>query len=598
MVITNFAIMFKERVKQYGPRTCLRYKKDGRWIDLSWHEVDRIVREIGLGLISIGFKPGDRLALLSENRPEWCFMDLAVLSIGGSTATIYATNTPDQCSYIVKDSESKFVAVSNHHQLEKILKAKRKLPKVDKVIIFDPIKDITDQDQSVQTLSELRELGHFSEDRQAFDRRVQEVADDDILTLIYTSGTTGNPKGVVLTHQNVFSNVEAVLKSIMIEDGDSCLSFLPLSHSFERMAGQFTMLYAGIPIAYAESMDALLHNIGEIKPTVMVAVPRIYEKIHARILDQVESGGALKKKTFEWAMSIGRQVSRHKLSGIPLPALLDVQYKLAYRLVFAKLHELMGGRLRFFVSGGAPLNQEIGEFFHAAGIVILEGYGLTETSPVISANTLSSLRFGTVGKPVPGVEVRIADDGEILVRGPNVMREYYNNPEATKEVIDRDGWFYTGDIGQLDSEGFLKITDRKKDLIVTAGGKNIAPQQIENMMKMSRFIEQANVVGDRRKFLTAVIVPAFEEVRAWAESEGIKTKDNKALVAHPRVVALMQGEMDKINSQLARYESIKKFVLVDIEFTQENDMLTPSLKVKRKVVNAKFSKQIEQLYSQ
>jgi len=593
----NLATMFQDRVKRFGDQVCMKYKKDGQWIDMSYNEVNNIVHRFALGLLSLGMEAKDNLSLLSENRPEWAFCDLACLSVGGCLVTIYATNTPEQCAYIVKDSESKFVVVSNNNQLEKILSSKSELPQMKKIIIFDPIKDITDKDPMVISFRDVCEMGEKYEKPEEFEERIANVQPDDLLTLIYTSGTTGDPKGVMLTHDNLLSNVEACMKIIPIEDDDIALSFLPLSHSFERMAGHFTMFYNGVPIAYAESIDALVQNIGEIHPTVMVAVPRIYEKVHARILDNVEKGGSSKKAIFQWAIGVGSQVSEYKLKKKPLPFMLNIQYTLAHKLVFSKLHETLGGRLRFFVSGGAPLAQEIAEFFHAAGITILEGYGLTETSPVITVNTPDHMRFGMVGKPVPGVEVKIADDGEILVRGPNVMKGYYNKPEASKEALE-DGWFHTGDIGLLDADGFLKITDRKKDLIVTAGGKNVAPQNIENMMKMDKYIEQVNVVGDRRKFLSAVIVPSFEEVGNWAREQGISFKDNKELVANPKVVELIQKGVDAMNNQLAKYETIKKFILAEEEFTQQNNMLTPTLKVKRKVVNKQFAEQIERLYAQ
>ena len=590
--------MFVDRVRRYANQTCLRYKSDGRWVDLDWSEVDRWVRQIGLGLIELGFKKGDKLCLLSENRPEWAFVDLATLSIGGAVATIYATDTARQCAFIVNDSAARFVACSNNNQLEKILAEKHNLKTLEKVILFDPIKDITDKDPIVMTLGELRDLGRDSEDREAFDRRVAEVTADDDLTLIYTSGTTGEPKGAVLTHRNVMSNVEALLKVLSVEAGDSCLSFLPLSHSFERTAGHFTMLHAAVPIAYAESFDSLLQDIKEVRPTVMVGVPRMYEKMHGRVFDLLEQENFVRRTGFELALEVGRRVSKHRLEKRPIPRSLALQYYAARRLAFAEIHASLGGRIRLLASGGAPLAQEIAEFFHAVGITILEGYGLTETSPIISCNTPEALRFGTVGRPLPGVEVRIAADGEILVRGPNVMKEYFHNPEATREIIDENGWLHTGDIGEFDTQGFLKITDRKKDILVTAGGKNVAPQNIENLFKLSRFIEQINVVGDRRKFLTAVIAPAFEELEAWARENKVPFRERKDLVAKPEVIELIQREVDQANGQLARFETIKKFVLADVPFTPDNDMLTPSLKVRRKAVNTRFAREIERLYAE
>jgi long-chain acyl-CoA synthetase len=598
MSVTNFAAMFRDRVERFADRACLRVKRDGEWVDLSWTEVDRLVREIGRGLLELGFAPGDRLALLSENRPEWALVDLAVLCLGGATVPIYATSTSAQCAYMIKDSEARLVAVSNNFHLEKVLKAKRQLAGVEKVILFDPIKDITDKDEIVLPLMELRDLGRAFDDPAEFDRRAAAVTAEDVLTVIYTSGTTGEPKGVVLTHGNVFSNVEAVLKVLRVEPADVCLSCLPLSHSFERMAGHYTMLHAGVPIAYAESLDALAQNLAEVRPTVMIGVPRIFEKFHARIVDEAARGGTARKVVFGWAMGVGREVSRRRAAKRAVPLALWAQREAAGRLVFSQLHRMLGGRLRFFVSGGAPLSQEVAEFFHAAGVLILEGYGLTETSPVITCNTPESYKFGTVGRSVPGVEVKIADDGEILTRGPHVMKGYHKKPAATAEAIDARGWFHTGDIGEIDADGFLKITDRKKDLIITAGGKNVAPLNLEGLLTLSRYIEQANVIGDRRKFLTAVLVPAFPELEAWAKARGIAFRTRKELVESPAVVDLIQGEVDTVNAQLAKYETIKKFVLSDVEFTTDNSLLTPTLKVRRKAVAAAFAEKIARLYTE
>jgi long-chain acyl-CoA synthetase len=595
MTDKNLAHMFFNRAKKYGERTCMLVKKDGEWTPLSWNYIGDTVRNLSLGLISLGLKQGEKVSLLSENRPKWAFSDLATLSAGGIVVTIYATNTPDQVQYIIDNSDSKFVVVSNNNQLQKVLEVSDQLPKLEHIIIFEPISGITDKDPRVKSFLEVSNLGRDFADPDEFDRRIEGTDIHQVATLIYTSGTTGDPKGVQLTHNNLYSNVEATSKVAAISDSDTALSFLPLSHSLERMAGYYTPIYNGTTIAYAESVDALIQNIGEVHPTIMVSVPRIYEKIHARILGNAEAGGALKKKIFDWSVEIGGKVSKRKVKHQAIPAVLKMQYKVAEKLVFSKLKHKLGGRLRFFVSGGAPLAQPLAEFFHSAGVLILEGYGLTETSPVITANTINSYKFGTVGKPIPGIEIKIAEDGEILSKGPNVMVGYYKKEEDTAQALE-GGWFHTGDIGEIDEEGFLKITDRKKDLIVTAGGKNIAPQNIELLLKMEKYVEQVNVVGDTRKYLVAVIVPSFEEVRKFAKANEISFETNADLVGNEQVYKLVEDAVKRVNSQLAKYETIKKFVLSDIEFTQENGMITPTLKIKRKIVNAHFADRIDALY--
>jgi len=594
----DLANMFWERVELSPDKPGQMVKSDGKWVKIPYREIGEKVRKVALGLLALGFKRGDKLSLLSENRAEWLWVDFATMSVGGSVVTVYATNTPEQVAYIVKDSESRFVVVSNNNQLQKVLAKKRELRSVEKVIIFDPIEDITDKDPIVMSLDELMKLGDSDKGADELDRRLAAIEPDDLASLIYTSGTTGDPKGVMLTHKNFLSNVEAAVKVMPIRDDDLALSFLPLSHSLERMGGHFTMVYAGVTIAYAESLDKLPQNLREVKPTLLISVPRIYEKVSARIKESVEKAGGAKKAIFDWALSVGRKVSQLKQQNRTIPLPLGLQLALADKLVFSKLKDAVGGRIRYFISGGAPLAREIAEFFHAAGMLILEGYGLTETSPVLTLNTPDAYRFGTVGKPVPGVEVKIAEDGEILAKGSNVMKGYYKKPEATKEVFDEEGWFHTGDVGELDEDGFLRITDRKKELIVTSGGKNIAPQPIENLLKMNKFVEQVCLIGDRRKFISAIVVPDFESLEAWAKEQGIEFLNREELVTNSKTVELFNDVVDEVNSKLAKYETIKKFVLSPVEFTQENKMLTPTLKVRRKVVMQRFAKEIEDMYAE
>jgi len=422
------------------------------------------------------------------------------------------------------------------------------------------------------------------------------VQPDDIASLIYTSGTTGLPKGVMLMHSNFMSNVRAIDEILEFSPADTTLSFLPLSHVLERMVS-FTYLYKGCTIGYAESVETLGENLLEIRPTIMVNVPRILEKIYAKVIDNVLASPPLKRKIFYWALNVGKEVSRHKLQNKPLSGGLKSKHKIAHKLVFSKIIAKTGGRVRFFVSGGGPLSKDIAEFFHAVGILILEGYGLTETSPVISVNTFDHLRFGAVGPPIPGVEVKIAEDGEILTRGPHVMKGYYKMEDLTREAI-RDGWFYTGDIGHLDEDGYLVITDRKKDIIVTAGGKNVAPQPIENMLKIDPYIEGAVLVGDRRRFICALIVPNFEKLEAHAKSNSIAYESIGDLVKQEPVIRFYEELIDRITPNLASYEKVKKVILMGRDFEIEKGEMTPSLKIKRNIVEEKYQAEIDVLYQE
>ncbi|RMG38607.1 MAG: long-chain fatty acid--CoA ligase, partial [Methanobacteriota archaeon] len=430
------------------------------------------------------------------------------------------------------------------------------------------------------------------------EKTIKSLSRDDLATIIYTSGTTGEPKGVMLTHGNFLSNIEGSIRALPVNNTDTFLSFLPLSHVFERMVGHFLANYVSATIAYAESIETVPQNLIEVRPTLMASVPRLFEKIYARIVESVEEGSGLKKKLFYWAIGVGREVTTYKQKRQPLPGGLKLKFGIANKLVFSKLKERVGGRIRFFVSGGAPLSKEIGEFFTAAGLLILEGYGLTETSPVISVNRLEKFKFGSVGIPLDNVEVKIAEDGEILTRGPHVMKGYYKKEAETKEAIDSDGWFHTGDIGIIDEEGFLIITDRKKNIIVTAGGKNVAPQKIENLLVTTRYIEQAMVIGDKRKFCSALIVPSFETLEKFAAEQGISFNSHKELCEHPKVKELIQQEIENVNKELASYETVKKFILLDQPFSIESGELTPSLKVKRKIVEQNYKEQIDALYAE
>ncbi|GAB4337754.1 MAG: AMP-dependent synthetase/ligase [Candidatus Abyssubacteria bacterium] len=586
--------MFFDSRKRYGSRPIFKVKRDGRYIDIPWDEAAQKVRNFALGLLEFGICHGDRVALLSENRPEWAFSDLAILSIGAVNVPIYATNTLKQVEYIVKDSASRILIVSNQKQLDKAIEIKPFCPTLERVVVLDEVGK-TDY-PFVCSFAEACETAAKSDNGELFARRLEEIRPNDLASIIYTSGTTGDPKGVMLIHDNFLSNCRSVKKILPIGPEDVCLSFLPLSHSFERMAGYYVPIFAGVTIAYAESIDTVRDNLQEIRPTFMASVPRIYEKFHGAVLENVKSSPPLKQKIFNWSFDVGRQMSSYKVTGQNPPPVLKLKYNIADALVFKKIKENVGGRLRYFVSGGAPLAQEINEFFHALGVTILEGYGLTETSPVLTTNTPEFFKFGTVGRPVPDVTIRIAPDGEILAKGPNIMTGYYNKPAETAEALDAEGFFHTGDIGVLDEDGFLKITDRKKDIIVTAGGKNVAPQNIENLLKSDPLISNAMVHGDRRKFLSALIVPDFERLKKFAEEHGIRYDSVSELVRNEKVVKLIGESVDAVNRLLPKYETIKKFGVLDKEFTLEGGELTPTLKVKRKVVTARYKDLLDSFY--
>jgi long-chain acyl-CoA synthetase len=591
----NLAVMWSNSVRRFKKKECLRVKKDGEWKSLTYAQVDEFVKNFALGLIDMGFKQGDRIALLSENRPKWAFTDLAVQAVGGVLAAIYSTNTPKEILHIIENSESRFLVVSNHFQLKKALAVKKLDELVEHIVIFDPIQDLTDVDKRVVSFHDVLNLGKGCRDAGILARRLEKIQPEDVATLIYTSGVTGKSKGAMITHSNLLSNIHEAHKLFGLSPDDICLSILPLSHSFERMAGHFAVFYCGASIAYAESISTVGHDLLDVRPTVMVGVPRLFEKFHARILQHLRKRKAWANNIFDWAMAVGKQATSYRLKRKRLPAYLDLQIQAADRLVLKKIRGNFGGRLRFAISGGAPLPQEIAEFFYAASVPIYEGYGLTEASPVISANCPAATRLGTVGRPIPGVEVCIAGDGEILVQGPNVMKGYYNNP-VESDIVIKDGWLHTGDIGRFDDTGFLTITDRKKDIIMTSGGKNIAPQHIEALLRMDPYISQVFVVGDRRPYLTSVIVPDFTEVKNWIREKGMFFASNKDLVRDPSVRDLIQASVDKVNAQLARFETVKKFILSDTDFNVENEMLTPTMKLRRRHVIKRFSHEIDQLY--
>jgi long-chain acyl-CoA synthetase len=573
----------------------MRAKRDGRWTELSYRELADRVECLSLGLLELGIQPGDRVAILSENRPEWAIADYACLAARCTDVPIYPTLPARQVEYCLCDSGASAILVSTRHQLEKITSLRSRVPGLRHVIAFDA--DATGP--GVTTLEQVYAVGQAARSRRSsWKSDALKVAPDDLATLIYTSGTTGDMKGVMLTHGNIAYDVTTCASLFSFRESDECLSFLPLSHIFERMFGHYSMFHAGVLINYAESVDSVASDMERWRPTLMASVPRLYEKIYSRVLEKVRGQPRVKQRLFHWARRLGETRVDLRLSGKPVPARVAAQFWVADRLVFRTLRKRTGGRLRFFISGGAPLSADIARFFHAAGMPILEGYGLTETSPVIAVNTFEHLRLGTVGRPIPGVEVKIADDGEILTRGPNVMAGYYRKPEATSEALDEDRWFHTGDIGQLDADGFLSITDRKKDLIVTAGGKNIAPQPIESLVKTSKFVSNAVMLGDRRRFPIMLVVPNFDTLSSWAKIQGIATHDMEAMLRRPEVESKMDREVRTTLRDLARFEVPKKLLLLARDFSIEAGELTPTLKIKRRVVEQRHRVAIEELYAE
>jgi long-chain acyl-CoA synthetase len=592
--IRTICDIFYHSVQTFRKAEHLKYKKDGAWRAISSDELLAAVEEASMGLRALGVDKGDRVAILSENRPEWAIADLAILAIGAADVPVYATLTPAQVLYILNDSESKVVVVSTAVQAAKVAEVREKARHLQHVIRMEPAPL-----EGTLSFDELRAKGRdgLARDKDAVKKRSREVQPEDLATLIYTSGTTGDPKGVMLTHSNLVSNALDSAKAMPgLGPGDVCLSFLPLCHSFERTGGHNIMLSKGATIAYAESVEKVPQNMVEVRPTLMNSVPRLYEKMYARVNEKVAGDPPWRQKLFRWALRVGRERLRHGVARTEPGTWLKLRCAVADKLVFAKIKERTGGRLRLFISGGAPLSREISEFFASAGLTICEGYGLTETSPVISVNTPDWNKPGTVGRPIDRVEVKIAADGEILCRGPNVMRGYFKKPEATAEVIDKDGFFHTGDIGVLDADGFLMITDRKKDILVTSGGKNIAPQPIENVIKANTYFAEVVMIGNNRNFPAALVVPNFDRLEKWASEKGLSSTSREDLVQKPDVVAHYQKLIDDLTPDLAPFERIKKVTVVPREFTIESGELTPTLKVKRRVVEERYKGLIDRMY--
>ena len=587
--------LFFDAIERYDKPDALQVKVGGAYQPIASRVLADRVRHAALGLRQLGARSGDRVAIFSENRPEWAIADYACLTSCLADVPLYPNLPPEQAAYILRDAGAIAIFVSDAAQAAKIQAVREKCTTLRHVITFAPDRHAG----ADMTMAELEAAGSALDTETA---RAEYRADalavhpDDLATLIYTSGTTGEPKGVMLSHDNLVSNVLASAVQIPFDHGtDTCLSFLPLSHIFERMAGHYLMLHVGASIAYAESIDTVPVDMQAVRPTLVLSVPRLYEKMYARVLENAVAGGAVKSRIFGWARGVAERWADVRLGGGTPRGLLALQYRIAQKLVFSKLKTRTGGSLRYFVSGGAPLSPEINKFFYAAGLVILEGYGLTETSPVIAVNTPAAFRIGTVGKPIPGVEVTTAGDGEILTRGPHVMKGYYNKPDATRDAIDADGWFHTGDIGEL-RDGFVAITDRKKDIIVTAGGKNIAPQPIEGLIKTNKYVSQAVVIGDKRKFPVVLVVPNWEQLEKYARIKNYMWTERRQLLEMPAIRAKMEKEVFGQLHDLAKFEMPKRVALLEHDFSIERGELTPTLKVKRRVIDSTYRSIIDALY--
>jgi len=585
--------LFRNTVAGHADAVAYRFKKDGAWHDLTWAEHAAEVERVSRALMALGLSRGDRVCILSDTRLEWVQCDFGIVCAGGVTVGIYPSSLADDCAYIVNHSDAAIVFVQNPEQLEKLTSVRDRIGGVSRFVLFDGAASGRDD---VLTWSSFLALAD-SVTHDAFQDRAASLGPDDLASLVYTSGTTGVPKGAMITHGNLVFTSWSVAQCLDAKPSDITILFLPLAHVFARLIVYLAMR-AAVTLAFAESMQTVGEDLKVIRPHFFASVPRVYEKVYDKIVSGAAAAGGLKAKLFDWAVGVGRQAGALRLQGKPVPGGLAVKHAIANKLVFSKIQAALGGRVRWTVSGAAPLNKTIAEFFHACGVLILEGLGMTENTSFSNVNREDRNKFGTVGPVGPGIEMKIADDGEVLFRGPNVMKGYFKSPEATAETIDADGWLFTGDVGEIDEDGFLRITDRKKDLIITAGGKNIAPARIEGVLKTSRFVSQAMAYGDRRKFLVALLTLDLDQVEAWAVTHGVSFDRRDNLVTDPRVRQLIDAEVADANRRLASFESVKKVAILPGDFTVESGELTPTLKLKRKVVTERHRDTLESLYAE
>lgn len=588
---TSLATMVLQRADRYGTKPAIRAKRHGHWEDLSWQTLGEKIVRAARGLTTLGFRPGDRLAILAENHPEWAIIDLACLYLGGVDVPLYLTSPVADLTYILQDAGVTFLAVSGREPLAKALKIAGHLPALTHLLLLD---EGPKEETRLGRLPSLSLEGLIARGEKATSQS-QPVSDPGLATIIYTSGTTGIPKGVMLSHTNILANTQDATAILPITEDDITLSFLPLSHGFERTAGLYTILRAGACIAYGGGTVTIAKDLGEVKPTLFCCVPRVLELVYRRLLSERENASFLKRNILSWAINIGESAGPLRATDQSLPLALRLRHRLADRLVFHKLRDVLGGRTRFLVSGGAPLSAEIACFFYGVGITIYEGYGLTEAGPVVACNIPGYTRLGTVGRPLPQVEVKIAEDGEICARGPNIMSGYYNKPAETTQVIDAEGWLHTGDIGTIDSDGYLTITDRKKDLLIPSSGENVAPQPIEGQLKQDPLIEEVCLIGDKRPYVTALIVPNRALLETLAQKHAI-SHTWPDLLQQKEFRTLFRRRIDEINRALPLYARIHHFTLLAEPFSQDRGELTPTLKVKRREVLRTRSADIEAMY--
>ncbi len=589
---------FHQHLKEHPQRVALREKQYGIWRDITWREYGEKVREVAMGLIGLGLRKGECVSIISENRPEWVYSDFGIMSAGGVTTGIYVTNSAEQCGYIVNNSESRFYIAENEEQFDKVLKFRKDTPHLEKVIVIDMEGLKRYKDPMLMSFNDLLKFGREFSERNPLllEKRLGEVKPNDLAVLIYTSGTTGPPKGAMLTHKNLLFMSEALVGAVPILESDETLSFLPLCHIFEQLFTVMVNTRYGTVVNFIENTDTIMDNMREISPTVVYGVPRIWEKYASAVMIRMSDATWFKRNVFKTSLAIGMKHANLELNARPIPFYLKLAYWMAYLSVFRKLKERLGfDRVRIAISGAAPISPDVLRFFNAIGLPLIEGYGQTEGTGVTTVSRLKNIKVGKVGQPLPGVEVKIAPDGEILVKGPGVFKGYFKNPAATEETI-KDGWLHSGDVGELDEDGFLKITDRKKDLIITAGGKNIAPQNIENQLKFSPYINDAIVIGDRRKYLVALIAIDEENVIKYAQDNKIQFGTYSSLTQSPEIKQLIQKEVDKVNKTLSQVEQIKKFTIIPKKLYEEDGEVTPTMKVKRKFINEAYKDIIESMY--
>ena len=590
----HIAAIIQRSAQAYKDQIAVQQKQQDQWQSRSYAELGSEIRAVARALLTLGVQPGDHIGIFSQNRPEWTFADLGALTVRGIVVPIYATNTPQQAAYIIQETDMNVLFVDSQENYDKVQSLRSQFPHLQTVIAFN--SDITIDESNSQLYAAFLQTGHSSEQDDQLAARLTDAQPDELATIIYTSGTTGEPKGAMLTHANLYYQFLALDSEFKVGPGDRSLCFLPLSHVYERVWSYY-VYRMGAENYYLANPRAVIDTMQEIKPTVMVSVPRLYEKVYAAVHNGLEGGSAIKKKLFHWAVDVGSTYQYRLKDKKPVGVFLNLKHKLADKLVLSKVREAVGGSKNFFSAGGAPLAQVIEEFFFATGLLVCQGYGLTECSPMVSFNAPNAFKFGTVGKVIPNCEVKLTDEGEVLVKGLSVTQGYYKKAEETAVSI-RDGWFHTGDIGEFDEDGFLRITDRIKNLIITSGGKNIAPQRIETVVSKDHFIEQFIAIGDRRKYISALVVPNFAALEEFAKNENIPVATIEDLIQHPKVVAFYQARIDKHSEELAEYERIKKFTLLSAPFVQETGELTPTQKIKRKVVAQNYKALIDAMYDE